>query len=309
MEITEEKEYIVKKIIKFCSLKSKNSEFKYTTQVCGENTDFISINLCVSSHPYHDDVLPILEIDYKNNVIKLQRAHGILFKEPLNAIGEEKHLDIIDSWTDNAGYMSFPFDMINKLFSAETKLKQTFIKIIKNTLGYGYGQQIVEKIKLFIKPEYEKSSDLVLNLNSGSIHSAMITVENTPWRNGIIKGDLLFAKIKADGKSKYINFKSSLAYLFEQMNIEYSANSTEQKSDLIRIDLDVFMSQLNNPTKDFQKIMDMAFLGAISFNEFGCCSKYAECEKTGKCQHTDQLYATACQYQKLMKRTGKFENS
>ena len=93
------------------------------------------------------------------------------------------------------------------------------------------------------------------------------------------------------------------------MNITYSNNSSEQNEDMIRIDLSDFTALIDNPTDDFIKAVNLMYLNGISFPEFGCCSKYKECEQAEKCLHIDPLYATACQYQKLMKRSGKFENS
>lgn len=299
-------EYITETIVRYCNQNKKSKEFNY--QIETENTQSSSVvNAYVYSHPYHDSIISILEIDYNNKFLKLQRANGILFKESLNDIGIDDHLTVIDSWSDNKGNIFIPFNMVESMLSSQKNMKKAIGTIVANTVGYAYGMQIIEKIAALLSPIYTEHANLSLNLNSGNIHSAVITVENNLWRNGIIKGDLLFAKLKTNGKNRYINFKSSLAYLFKSINLDYSANNTEEKNGLIRIDLDNFMLQINNTTKEFQRIMDTALLRAISFNEFGCCSKYAECEKAGRCMHVDQLYATACQYQNLMKRTGKFE--
>lgn len=172
-----------------------------------------------------------------------------------------------------------------------------------------YDQQILNKIARLIKPEYLESAKLELMIKTDNSNSIKITVENNPWRNGVIKGNTFFMNIKSGGKDPYINTKDCFAYDFSQIGIESTANKTEQKNEYIRINLCTFIEHLDNPSEKFIDLINKMFLKNISFPEFGCCSKYIECEKAGKCLHADQLYATACQHQKLMKRTGKFENS
>lgn len=171
-----------------------------------------------------------------------------------------------------------------------------------------YDQIVVDKISRLIKLGFLDSAKLILQIKTDNSNSIRITVENNPWRNGVVKGNSFFANIKSSGKNPYMNFKNSFAYSFRKIGIDCTANKTEQKAELIRISLPVFMENLNNPSDEFIKLINNVFLKNISFPEFGCCSKYTECEKAGKCLHSDQLYATACQYQKLLKRTGKFEN-
>lgn len=172
-----------------------------------------------------------------------------------------------------------------------------------------YDQMIVDKIAKLIKPEYLDSAELKLQIKTDGSNSIRIMLGNNPWRNDVVKGNAFFANIKSSGKTPYINFKENFAYQFRKLGIECTANQTEQKAEFIRISLPVFMEHLYNPSEDFIKLINKIFLRNISFPEFGCCSKYAECEKAGKCLHVDQLYATACQYQKLLKRTGKFEST
>ena len=168
-------------------------------------------------------------------------------------------------------------------------------------------QQIVDKITALIKPENLHLAKILLQENKGN-DSIIIKLQNNPWRNGVIKGDLLFAKIKTGGKVQYINIKDKFSFWMNKMNVEYTSTKTEQKADMIRIDLSDFTVLLDNPTDDFIKAVNLMYLNGISFPEFGCCSKYKECEQAEKCLHIDPLYATACQYQKLMKRKGVFEN-
>ena len=196
----------------------------------------------------------------------------------------------------------------DKLYNCKkTNIKKQFDIILSKTLEYGYACQVTDKIFLLVDKSYTGSSKTVVNMNSDSVNTISIIIDNNLWRNGLIKGNKFFGKIKTSGKNPYIIFKDIFAYQFSNINIAFSANKTEQKAELIRISLPVFMEHLDNPSDDFIKLLSSIFLRNISFPEFGCCSKYTECEESGKCLHADQLYATACQYQKLMKRTGKFE--
>lgn len=170
-----------------------------------------------------------------------------------------------------------------------------------------YDQTIVDKIARLINPEYLDKAELKLQIKTDNTNSIRIALENNLWRNDLVKGNSFFANIKSSGKNPYINFKSNYAFQFKKINIEYTSNITEKNAELIRISLPVFLEHLENASGEFIEILNEMFLRNISFPEFGCCSKQPECEKAGKCLHSDQLYATACQYQKLMKRTGKFE--
>lgn len=198
----------------------------------------------------------------------------------------------------------------DKLYNCKkTNIKKQFNIILNKTLEYGYACQVADKIFLLVDKSYTGSSKTVVNMNSDSLNTISIIIDNNLWRNDLINGNKFFGKIKTSGKSPYIIFKEIFAYQFSSINIDFSANKTEQKAELIRISLPVFMEHLDNPSDDFIRLLNRIFLRNISFPEFGCCSKYSECEKAGKCLHADQLYATACQFHKLMKRTGKFENT
>lgn len=170
-------------------------------------------------------------------------------------------------------------------------------------------QDIVCRIIALIKPKYLEKAALTLRQNKGEKDSMIITIENNPWRNGVIKGDMLFGRIKTGKNKQYVQINYSFSRTLRKMNIPYTANRTELKESKIRIELSDFCDLLESPTDNFVELLNNIFLRCISFNEFGCCSKYAECEQQGKCLHIDQLYATACQWQKHLKRTGKIGNT
>ena len=168
-------------------------------------------------------------------------------------------------------------------------------------------QQIVDKITALIKPENLDHAKILLQKNKGN-DSIIIKLENNPWRNGVIKGDMLLCRVKTGGKIQYVQVKKKYSTLFNKMNIKYSNNSSEQNEDMIRIDLSDFTSLIDNPTDDFIKAVNLMYLNGISFPEFGCCSKYKECGPARKCLHIDPLYSTSCQYKKFLQRIGRIKS-
>ena len=168
---------------------------------------------------------------------------------------------------------------------------------------------IVDKIVKIIKPEYLKEAKITLVVNKNNTNSVKVSFEVNPWRYGFIKGDSYFASINSFGDNPSITFYGTFSDDFSKLGMNYTEEKKFTVRDCINVDLVDFVSCLNNPTVEFIKLINKVFISNISFNEFGCCSKYADCEKAGECLHIDQLYATGCQYRKILKRTGKFENS
>ena len=304
----ENSEYIVETIIRYCCDIDISKEYNYQIKTKKSQGSLV-IYACVYSHPYFDSTIDIFEFDFNNKVLKLKRANGINFKKPLNDIGIVNHLDVINSWCDDKDNILIPFETIEYMLSSQKGMKEAIRKIISNMLIFAYSKQIIDKINDLVYPSYKEHANLCANLRSGTIHSAIINVDNSPWRNGVVKGTSLFASIKVSGKERYIYFKEAFTYHFKKLGIEYTAKKTERRSEMIRISLADFVNRIDNPSDEFIKLINDVFIKNISFPEFGCCSKYVECEKSRKCSHPDQLYATACQYQKLMKRTVKCENS
>lgn len=169
-------------------------------------------------------------------------------------------------------------------------------------------QQIVDRISALIKSEYLDGALLCLKQNKGDKDSLNITVDNNPWRNGVINGDMLFGRIKTGGKIQYLQVKNKYSHFFKQMGVPYEAKKTDEDNDMIRINLSDFCSLLDAPTELLTHTINTMYIDNIAFAGFGCCSKYAECEIQGMCLHTDQLYATACQWQKHLKRSDRFDS-
>lgn len=172
-----------------------------------------------------------------------------------------------------------------------------------------YDQMIVDKIAKLIYPEYLTEAKIELMVCKNATNNIKVSFGINPWRYGLVNGDLSFASINTFGNNPSITFFGKFTDDFSKLGMNYTEEKVFTVRNCINVDLQDFITYLNNPTAEFIKLINHIFISNISFSEFGCCSKYAKCEQAGKCLHIDQLYATACQYQKLMKRTGKFENS
>ena len=160
-------------------------------------------------------------------------------------------------------------------------------------------QVIVNKISKLIKPDYLNNAELHIQENKDAKDSIIIKIRNNTWRNGVIKGDMLFGRIKTGGKTEYLQIRDSYSHIFKRLNVEFTSNKTEQNENMIRIKLSDFCNLLNEPTELFINTMNSIYIDNILFASFGCCSKYIDCEKQGKCLHCDQLYATACQFKQM----------
>ena len=307
MEITKEiKEDLEKDVISYLTPLDSYVHL----DIC-RDANCLNVNAIVDNFPYHNDSLFIMQIDYCNSVIRFHKSNKIIFKDCLlsvkNIDSDDEVNDVFKSWIKDI-YIEIPIELFVDFLNCKY-IKKTLSSILKNTVDFGYGKQIIEKVKGLINEEFTEHADLELNFNAGNIHSALIKLENNPWRNGVIKGDLLFTQIKCSGNVKYLRFKKQFSYYLDELGIKYTANKTEGKVDTIRANLSDFKNCLDNPSKKFIHMLNAMFLKNIGFSEFGCCGKHTECETKRKCIHADKLYSTACQFKKLMQRSGKFENS
>ena len=159
-----------------------------------------------------------------------------------------------------------------------------------------FDQQIVDQVKRIINQEYLATAKLLLQVNTTE-NSIVIRIDNNPWRNGVIKGDIIFARIKSTGETKYLNFKKKYSSIFDRLNIsQIPASSSEAQYDWMRVKLSDFIDLINNPTEETIHAINSIFINSIEFPSFGCCSKFTECTQKSKCVHSDTLYSTACQY-------------
>ena len=62
----------------------------------------------------------------------------------------------------------------------------------------------------------------------------------------------------------------------------------------MRVSLDDFIDNLNK----LNELLNKIFISSVSFETFGCCSRYKKCSEKQKCIHDDLLYSSACMYRK-----------
>lgn len=165
-----------------------------------------------------------------------------------------------------------------------------------------YDQIIVDKIVKIIKQEYLAEAKIELMVCKNATNNIKISFGVNPWRFGMFKGDSYFASINSSKKNPSITFFGKFSDDFSKLGMHYTEEKLYTIRNCINVDLQDFINHLDNPSEEFVKLINHVFISNISFQEFGCCSKYAECKKAGKCLHVDQLYATACQYQKTIEK-------
>ena len=250
-------------------------------------------------------ILRILNFTYKEPKKEENKTMKFFTNKVVKAISGK----YTESWLDKHKLVLTFGQFENYCTAYRKNLSKVLEKIKKAISSYCYGKQITEKIIPLIQPQYKQGAYTDINRNVGGENPIVIRLDNNPWRNGLIKGDIVFAAVKFGKEQQYMLFKKKFSCYFDKLGIKYTSNTTEKEKDMIRVHLPDFKSLLDNPTEEFAKVINDMYIGNISFPEFGCCSKYKECEQAEKCLHLDPLYATACQYQRMMKRSGKFENS
>lgn len=147
---------------------------------------------------------------------------------------------------------------------------------------------ILERIKSFINPEFLTSSKLFIRENKSSYNSYMIEAKQTVYRIGF-DARVLFARIKTTGKLHYISFSST-----HKKRIDGIFNYNE-KNGFLEIDISEFLDKIAS-SPDAQKALNSIFINSFSFARFGCCARYKECSKEKKCIHPDPIYSNSCEY-------------
>lgn len=165
-----------------------------------------------------------------------------------------------------------------------------------------FDKEILSKIKKVISKDYLETSDLVLQVNAGDspYNSINIKLQPTPYRSDYT-GDnkaILFCRIKSGGNVKYISFYDKYKKAFENLGLKCS--SIKSDVGFVRVDLDDFIDNLNK----LDKLLNKIFISSVSFETFGCCSRYKKCSEERKCIHDDLLYSSACMYRKNLEMVG-----
>lgn len=159
-----------------------------------------------------------------------------------------------------------------------------------------FDKEVLSKIKEVIRKDYLETSDLVLQVNAGDspYNSININLQPTPYRSDYTGNNkaILFCRIKSGGNVKYISFYDKYKKAFENLGLKCS--SIKSDVGFVRVDLDDFVDKLN----ELDKLLNKIFISSVSFETFGCCSRYKKCSEERKCIHDDLLYSSACMYRK-----------
>lgn len=154
---------------------------------------------------------------------------------------------------------------------------------------------VFNHLKLGIDKSLLNSADIVLKeSNTKNVFFIIIQSKSTPWRGEI--SDKTLAKIKTTKTSCCIIFKGKFKPEFEKLCVPISIIKSDSS---IKINCDDF---LNINTDDLQKLINQIFIDCFNFTPFGCCSKFNDCELKEKCLHDDPIYATACQWRKIISK-------
>lgn len=155
-------------------------------------------------------------------------------------------------------------------------------------------EKYIAFIRGLISPQFLESANLELRNNKSQVKSLVISSPTTPYRESV--NNLVFAKIKAEGKSPFIGFRN--AYYLDFLNLKLEPYKTRSDMEFCRMNLEFFYQSGSLIKNELSVLLNKIFSETMSFPTFGCCSRYNECSNARKCIHPDQMYATACDYRK-----------
>lgn len=96
------------------------------------------------------------------------------------------------------------------------------------------------------------------------------------------------------GKKHTITIKDMV---LNKLKVPVNAELRKRKSD--KKNTYVEFNELNEETIQFIKSIAIYYVNNFEpSDKFGCCGKYIECSKVGKCIHENKFYAKACWYRK-----------
>lgn len=157
---------------------------------------------------------------------------------------------------------------------------------------------IFDRLRSAVEFKLLNSADISLkNSNTNNITFVVIQARPSPWRGEI--SDKTLAKIKSSKISGYVSFKNKYKSEFEKYNIPFNTIKSEQT---IRIKFEDFLEIDEYILKN---LINTIFIDSFNFTPFGCCGKFKECQLKHECLHEDIIYATACQWRKLIENQNK----
>lgn len=147
---------------------------------------------------------------------------------------------------------------------------------------------------VLVKNQYMKTAKLSVRTTASGYDSILISMPgNAYWEN---RKEMLFARIKNNGKERYIEFKVCNLDWFVKHDIP--VKQLKLYTDYFRLMLENFDILEAQPKEEVAELVKDMVVNTMRFEPFGCCGKYVECSVQKRCLHTDPLYSTACMYRK-----------
>ena len=163
-------------------------------------------------------------------------------------------------------------------------------------------ENYLTQIKSLIAPEFLQSASLEIRKSKTQVKSLVVSSPATPYRESV--NNLVFAKIKTEGKQPYISFRSTYTHDLTALGLQ--PYQTKSDADFCRVALASFFESGVLHNSALADLLNRIFADTMNFPAFGCCSRYNECSDAKKCLHPDQMYATACAYRKNLENGNIF---
>lgn len=136
--------------------------------------------------------------------------------------------------------------------------------------------------------KYEKSDDI-----TKSVYFIKATAKKSDWHCEDVVKTIL--KVKTSGKPLILISENYIS-LLKQNGIPFKKIKSS-------VDLQIEVNDFDNiPDSLLKELLLEIMEKSFAFAVFGCCSKYSDCEKAGKCLHVDTVYSMFCQYKKIIER-------
>ena len=164
------------------------------------------------------------------------------------------------------------FDLLDGIYPDDDLTEAKAVEIVKSILKNSNDNDVKEYSKLLVSK---------VCLNYTALYFINVTYQ--------------LCIIKRGKKSSYIAFSTSFKSISKQLS-----NELKIVQDKVRIPFDSRddLLALSMITEDvFRELLD----SYAAADDFGCCSRYAECSDAKHCIHPDKLRALSCTYRKRMK--------
>lgn len=130
--------------------------------------------------------------------------------------------------------------------------------------------------------------------NKSNYDSIVASADATTYRMSA-PGRALIARVKLNGKTKYVSFGKDYMQLFKTAGIPIESPMSDGFCRMSVIDF------LNTPVQALSPVITEIILKSFNYPSFDCCSRVEKCSDLMKCTHPDYLYAcAACTYKKKL---------